>query len=184
MPRAIKNADPSADKPDRDHDLNTRVLRNCRIRPLQNRFGPARGVTLFKPPVGARHNQKATHGHHDDEEEDVQSAPHSPTPASCKVKPRPAIEPPKGWEEHMFVLTAQTPRLDEQYVLDAEQGTEGEGDEDGGMNQSGAGDSSSHQASKGDEGEGDEDDEMNPIVTETSTHNGNQATSNCLPFLS
>ena len=29
---------------------------------------------------------------------------------------------------------------------DAKQGTEGEGDEDGGMNQSGAGDSSSHQA--------------------------------------
>ena len=29
--------------------------------------------------------------------------------------------------------------------------------------------------SKGDEGEGDEDDEMNPIVTETSTHNGDQA---------
>ena len=44
------------------------------------------------------------------------------------------------------VPTAQTPRLDEQYVLDVEQGTEGEGDEDGGMNQSGAGDSSSHQA--------------------------------------
>ncbi|KIM51871.1 hypothetical protein SCLCIDRAFT_33094 [Scleroderma citrinum Foug A] len=196
MPRAIKNADPSTDKPDRDHNLNTRILHNRRIRPLQNRFGPAREVTPFKPPVGARHNQKATRSHRDDEEEDVQSAPHSPTPASCKVKPRPAIEPPKGWEEHMFSLrdrrpvtpsasplhqtasqvpTVQTPRLDEQYVLDAEQGTEGEGDEDGGMNQSGAGDSSSHQASKGDEGEGDEDDEMNPIVTETSTHNGDQA---------
>ncbi|KIM66640.1 hypothetical protein SCLCIDRAFT_21799 [Scleroderma citrinum Foug A] len=76
MPRAQKEAE------DGDRDLNTCVLRNRRISPLQNRFGPARGVMLFQPPVGV-----ATCGHRDDEKEDMQSSPHSPTPASCKVKP-------------------------------------------------------------------------------------------------
>ena len=46
MPRAQKDAG------DGDRDLNTCVLRNRRIGPLQNRFGPARGVMLFQPPVG------------------------------------------------------------------------------------------------------------------------------------
>ena len=55
MPRAAKSADPPIDQPDRDRDLNTRVLRNRSFVPL----GPAKG----------QHNQKVTRGHRNDEDE-------------------------------------------------------------------------------------------------------------------
>ncbi|KIM60964.1 hypothetical protein SCLCIDRAFT_26286 [Scleroderma citrinum Foug A] len=57
MPKATKPADPLADQTEGEPD--TRVLRNHRIGPLANKFGPARGVAPFKVglPVGVPRNK-------------------------------------------------------------------------------------------------------------------------------
>ena len=49
MPRGTKDTEDKT-----NGDPNTRVLRSCRIGPLPNKFGPARGVVPFKVglPIG------------------------------------------------------------------------------------------------------------------------------------
>ena len=54
MPRATKNADPFMDQPDGDRELNTRALRSRKI-DLQNKPGPAKGVSPSKSRVGDLH---------------------------------------------------------------------------------------------------------------------------------
>ncbi|KIM53375.1 hypothetical protein SCLCIDRAFT_31926 [Scleroderma citrinum Foug A] len=144
---------------------------------------------------------KTTRGHRSDDDEDMQSSPHSPVPASCKVKPCAAIEPPEGWEEHMFglrdwrpvtptasplqrsasrVLTVQTPQLHEEHVPDAEKGTEGQSDD--GVNEietETLAQITDQVVGDGAEGEGDEDeDEDEEMNQNEAVDDGSQDCSN------